>query len=98
MEPTLFKDLVRVFLSDFPDGFSHLRAARENRDAHQSAEWAHRLKGSASTLGAVLLTQLFQNIEKQAGMGAWDTIGLLLRQTDDEFCAVQNKLQTYLDE
>lgn len=93
LSPTQFRDLVRIFLQDIPEVLVDLHAAHSGGDAQETRELAHRLKGGASTFGAVRMTQLFQDIQMRADEGDLETAGPLLLEVEQEFLQVQNLLQ-----
>jgi PAS domain S-box-containing protein len=64
--------LAEPYLKEEAEVRAELRAALEADDARQVAFFAHKLKGSAGTVGATALVDLCARLEEQAGEGRVD--------------------------
>jgi two-component system, sensor histidine kinase and response regulator len=65
----LFDELVEVFKSECPGVADEMRRAIDDRDAKTLERGAHTLRGSASNLGAVALSQAALDLEHLARSG-----------------------------
>lgn len=65
----LLKEVVELFLDDYPGTFEQIRAAVANRDAKALEHHAHSLKGSVSTFGANRAFEAAFTLEKQGRGG-----------------------------
>lgn len=62
-------EIIDTFLDDVPRTLADLQAGLEADDAGQVASAAHKIKGSASTLGATTLSEVCKDIEEAANEG-----------------------------
>lgn len=69
----LLKEVVELFLEDYPSTFQQIRAAVATRDAKALEHHAHSLKGSVSTFGANRAFEAAFALEKQGRGG--DLVG-----------------------
>ena len=74
--------VIRTFISDSARYLVELRAAIAQRDTARIRDLAHTLKGSASNVGAELLADLVERVERLASAGEPDMAGLE-RLSDD---------------
>ena len=65
----LLKRLVHIFLQELPQTMSSIRTAVNSGDILQLQLSAHRLKGAASTISAVRVARISEDIERMAGTG-----------------------------
>jgi CheY-like chemotaxis protein len=65
----LLKEVVELFLDDYPSTFEKIRAAVASRDATSLEHHAHSLKGSVSTFGANRAFEAAFTLEKQGRSG-----------------------------
>jgi CheY-like chemotaxis protein len=65
----LLKEVVELFLDDYPSTFEKIRAAVASRDATALEHHAHSLKGSVSTFGANRAFEAAFTLEKQGRGG-----------------------------
>jgi len=70
-DPELLKDLVDLFLEEYPRQLQEIRAALEIQDAKAAARGAHSLKGSTSNLAARLASEAALRLESLAQGGDW---------------------------
>lgn len=66
-------ELVRIFLDDAAVQLERLRAAVERADCLETAEAAHRLKGSGGNVGADVLAEACQRLEAAGQAGRVDS-------------------------
>lgn len=65
----LLKEVVDLFLDDYPSTFEKIKSAVENRDSTALEHHAHSLKGSVSTFGAQRAFDAAFTLEKQGRSG-----------------------------
>ena len=65
----LLKEVVELFLDDYPSTFEKIRAAVISRNATALEHHAHSLKGSVSTFGANRAFEAAFTLEKQGRSG-----------------------------
>ena len=65
----LLKEVVELFLDDYPSTFEKIKGAVDNRDATALEHHAHSLKGSVSTFGANRAFEAAFTLEKQGRSG-----------------------------
>ncbi|HEX5227747.1 MAG TPA: PAS domain S-box protein [Bryobacteraceae bacterium] len=65
----LLKEVVDLFLDDYPSTFEKIKAAVETRDSTALEHSAHSLKGSVSTFGAQRAFEAAFTLEKQGRSG-----------------------------
>lgn len=62
-------EIIDTFLEDTPRSIEALKAGLAEDDAGQVASAAHKIKGSASTLGATRLSELCSDLETHGNDG-----------------------------
>jgi PAS domain S-box-containing protein len=65
----LLKEVVELFLDDYPSTFEKIKSAVASRDAKALEHHAHSLKGSVSTFGAARAFEAAFTLEKQGRSG-----------------------------
>ena len=65
----LLKEVVELFLDDYPSTFEKIKGAVDSRDATALEHHAHSLKGSVSTFGANRAFEAAFTLEKQGRSG-----------------------------
>jgi len=65
----LLKEVVELFLDDYPSTFEKIKGAVASRDATALEHAAHSLKGSVSTFGAIRAFDAAFALEKQGRSG-----------------------------
>jgi PAS domain S-box-containing protein len=65
----LLKEVVELFLDDYPATFERIKSAVASRDASALEQHAHSLKGSVSTFGAERAFEAAFTLEKQGRSG-----------------------------
>ena len=78
-EPDLVAELIEIFEADLPERLEAIRKAVAEGSADATRRAAHALKGSAATIGAVALSALAADLERQAIAG--ETAGAADRLT-----------------
>ncbi len=92
------KKLVARFLVDSPPQLKLLQACVEQVDIEEARKQAHKIKGALGNLGANLLSQKMQDIEKACNA---EDIALLTRLTDEipeEYRVLKHALEKWLHE
>lgn len=72
----LLAEIVWIFLDSWPRSRAELHAAMENEDARGFGVVAHRLRGTAGTIGASTVWEIASHLEDEANRGAVDRAGL----------------------
>lgn len=67
---TVVSRLIQSFLKTLPASLAEIRKAKENRDAEAMRAWAHQLKSSSASLGAMELHSLCSELEGAAEAAA----------------------------
>jgi HPt (histidine-containing phosphotransfer) domain-containing protein len=88
----LVAQVIASFVADTPGQIASLAAAGERRDHPVVVSLAHRIKGSALTLGAVRLAQLCGELEAAPG-GSGERVPAVARELE----ALTGSLSDYLD-
>jgi CheY-like chemotaxis protein len=88
--PEAWQEMIQTYRQDSEALLGSLRQALEQRDPQAIARLAHRLKGGSSTLGAKLLAQRCQELEKlvrkpSANSVNWDTIEQAFQRLEAEY-------------
>ncbi|WP_099883905.1 PAS domain S-box protein [Synechococcus sp. 65AY6A5] len=88
--PEDWQEMIQTYRQDSQALLGSLRQALESRDVQTVAQLAHRLKGSSRTLGAKLLAQRCQALEKlvrkpSANSVNWDTIEQAFQRLEAEY-------------
>ncbi|MBF0382665.1 MAG: PAS domain S-box protein [Magnetococcales bacterium] len=84
------------FLESLPGRLDVIADAMERGDVKQSSNFAHRLRGSAATLGANRLEVLCHELETAANTGQIPDDGMLLTSIVEEGKRVHSEFQTIL--
>ncbi len=87
-------EIIDIFIESTPPLIADLRAALGNGDNKIVKKLAHKLKGSSANLGAVLLMQFCERLERQGLDAALDNNKVpLIDRIDKEFQFVKSTLQ-----
>jgi CheY-like chemotaxis protein/HPt (histidine-containing phosphotransfer) domain-containing protein len=86
--PNLLRDLHVVFVEDAREGLGSLRAAAAARDVGELQARAHKLKGSAGSVGATAMGDLCRRIEEEADAGDFDDLERVLSELESEITEV----------
>jgi len=92
-DPSIFNELVELFLSDTPERMRSLETAQASGDPEAVAASAHALKSSCGNLGAMALYEMFRDIESSGKSGDVDAIESLIPKVRSEFVRVEDALR-----
>ncbi len=95
-EPSLFAELVELFLDDTPIRIKDLDNAFAKADAEGIERAAHALKSSAANLGALGLSELFRELEGAGRENDLERAAGLLPNAHSEFQRVEDALKAEL--
>lgn len=90
------RDLVDMYLSNFPEQNDELRAAFAAGDAEKVRKVAHRLKSSTGNLGGRRAQAAVVELEYQAMDGQLDGADALFAQCQTELGAFEQTLRAFL--
>jgi two-component system, sensor histidine kinase and response regulator len=93
-QPDPVAELVDLFLSDAPARLEAMRSAFEKCDTEALIKACHTLKGSASNLGATLLSTVCSSLEKQARTVPFEELARTLEEVESVFRETETLLQT----
>ncbi|WP_019530399.1 Hpt domain-containing protein [Dasania marina] len=88
-----FAHLVETFINDSDTRINSIKETVNAADAEAIRRAAHSLKGSASNMGAVNLTDLCRRLEALAGEAELADSQSLLAQITAEYAIVRERLQ-----
>ena len=88
----LVKAVLDAFLVDLPLQVSKLKEAIDTKDLNQIAALSHKLKGAASGIGGISLSNHVLKMEKMAKAGSLDTLPSELLQLERLVSALQIKI------
>ena len=91
--PGFLKDLARQFLEQAVQQRALIGDVIRARDGESLFRAAHLLKGSAGSLGALPLMELFRSLEAAGGDRAWAVAEGLLPRIDAELARVRTALE-----
>lgn len=89
-------ELVRVFLEDAAAQVERLRAAVERADCVETAEAAHRLKGSGGNVGAEVLAEACSGLETAGRAGRVEELSAGLAAIDRELGRARDLFESEL--
>jgi HPt (histidine-containing phosphotransfer) domain-containing protein len=81
-DPQLLRDLVDLFLEDYPRALDEIRVALDRKDAKTAARGAHSLKGSAGNLAAKLASEAALQLESLTRAENWVEAERSLRELE----------------
>ena len=90
----LLREVVDLFLNDYPDVLEKIRAAVSTRDASALEQYAHSLKGSVSTFGAKWAFDAALALERKGRNGDLSGIEEGLGQLEYALCTLRPDLET----
>ena len=82
-DPVLMREVIEDFMPAAQAGVGEIRAAVESSAADEVRLAAHKLKGSASLVGARALSEVCAALEEASEEEDWQTIRGLAVQLDD---------------
>ncbi|GAB6059074.1 hypothetical protein JCM31598_21910 [Desulfonatronum parangueonense] len=89
----LARKMTKIFLADVPEQLSSLRKAFQGSDAASVKKIAHKLKGSAQSMGCTGLSQIVDKLEQTADNGNLSQAAGLLPEMEACFAQVREVLQ-----
>ena len=95
--PEFVNDLVSVFIEDAQKLTDAMEDAHLSQDLPRLKEHAHAFKGSASSIGAMRLFEIGQQINQLTLSDYRERAGGLLREVRHEFEQVRKELLAYLE-
>jgi two-component system sensor histidine kinase/response regulator len=81
----LLRDITAIFLEEYPELISEIRAATETADAERLERAAHSLKGSVSNFGAAAATRAAFQLEMLGRKGQLEPAPRALNDLLSEF-------------
>jgi HPt (histidine-containing phosphotransfer) domain-containing protein len=96
-DPSLFLELVEIFLKDSERQLASLQEALKTQDVKKLECVAHTLKSSCANLGAVELSRLCFELEKRGRSASFEGVGELLKHTDAAYATVRRELERLRD-
>ncbi len=94
--PDPLREILGLFLSDFPIRYQGLIASWKARDLPQMHAFAHALKGSAANVGARRLMSILATLDRDLRDGVLDNAPNLMSGIEVEFKLAMTFLQDYL--
>ena len=94
-EDDLLAELIDLFLEDAPTRITSMRQAIEREDWTAMGSWAHSLKGSCGSLGAMHMADLCAKLEAmgRAGSGPRVDAERIQRDLEAQFDLVRDALE-----
>jgi HPt (histidine-containing phosphotransfer) domain-containing protein len=92
-DPTLFVDLVDLFVCDASKNIEALAAALASGDSQALQRAAHAMKSSSANVGALRMSKLCFEMEKLGRSGTCQGAETLVRATREQFSQVSSALQ-----
>lgn len=93
---TLYRKIVRLFSQEIMEDVKHLKVDLRNQKYGQVAEIAHKVKGSASTIGALRLAgaaRRLQEVMKDPKVSHDESVNIFLQ----ELASVQDEVDRFLN-
>jgi len=84
-DEALLVDILKEFITNTPELIARLKESVEAGDTEEARRAAHTLKGSASNISAVALTETARRAEMDARNGNLDEMGNLLGSIEKDF-------------
>ena len=95
-DPDMAHEVVQDFVPAAQSGIAEIRAAIEGDDAVQVVVACHKLKGSASLVGAHQLTALCARLETAGEADDWPAIHRLAPQLEGLMCDIETSAEAFL--
>jgi PAS domain S-box-containing protein len=90
---TLLEEVAGIFLREAPDTLNNLRLFADRRAQTELAQLAHRLAGSAASIGGKQMQAAAQSVEQTALGGNWPEVEAALAKLDREWQRVKSALE-----
>jgi signal transduction histidine kinase/HPt (histidine-containing phosphotransfer) domain-containing protein len=87
-DPALLRELVHLFLQDYPSHMTALQEALQRGDADPVIRTAHSLKGALSIIGGALAATLVSELERMGGAGALEDACRVLPPLERELAGI----------
>lgn len=94
-DTNLVEELISIFLADTPMQLLALQDALRNANYVEVERQAHRLKGSASAIGADRLREICEQIEQYARTGLVPAPDSAAQWVDEELSALRKALSEW---
>lgn len=94
-EPGFLDEVIDLFLEHAPTIMQDLRSVSDGKDPVRLQKLAHKLKGSASNLGAIQMAKICQIMEDRAKNLKAEEISPLLGDLEQEYGLVSKALQSH---
>ena len=92
-DPNFLRELIDLFLEDFPARVAEIERALASKDAVLLTRSAHTIKGSSGNFGAARLARVAREMELQGQTSAFDAAASSLVSLRAEFAAVSAALR-----
>ena len=90
---TLLDELIEIVVRDVPPELARLQAAVQKRAGAEVAQLAHRVAGSAASLGAITLRLVLHELEQAGRKADWDTADRVCTTLEREWQMTRDALQ-----
>ena len=87
-DPALLRELVHLFLQDYPNHMATLREAIQRGDADHMTRVAHHFKGAIGIIGGTVASTLVSALELMGGAGALVEASRVLPQLERELSRI----------
>lgn len=94
---SILEKIVKLYLSESPQGVAQLEAAVTQKDAGAISKVAHRLKSSSANLGATQLTDWLKEMELLGRNGQLEGIEVLMARIREEYPRVEAALRREIE-
>nr|WP_281381134.1 response regulator [Desulfurispira natronophila] len=88
-------EIMNDFLEDMPGAISRIKNGAESKDEHVTDRSAHKLKGSASYIGAEIINQICEDIMWSALMNEWDNVRSEIEKLETESGRFQKEARAF---
>ena len=90
------RELVQLYLEDSFSNIAKLKTAYEKRDPKGLGEWAHGLKGSSASVGAIRLKEWAEALERAANQAEFEVIATLMGQIGGVYAETKAVFEEFL--
>ena len=95
-EGTIVKEVISSLLDDASDRIEEIRRTGVQRDSDALRDSAHKLRGAASNVGALAVTECAAKLEDAARSGIFDDVGRMVDELELAFEKTRIELQRYV--
>jgi two-component system sensor histidine kinase/response regulator len=96
-DDTLLRELIGLFLDDYPKTIQDLQKAIIQIDARSLERHAHTLKGSASNFEALPVVTAGQQLESSGYLNDWTQVPHQMQELEAALARLRVALQTFLN-